>query len=1125
MGVPNGSGAETCVPVCAWTRCGYGYVDIQRTRRPPVRAPSHLHNPRIKRKTELGASMRRVLVLLLRGSRRGEGLGKKGLSSLDKHQAKTVLSEVNGSSSSGPAAPAKFTPVGATDGGPLAAGPKAVKEPSFKATLKMLSKRPLPTDLGGGRYRVVETRPKLGKDLSTISMADVKTLVEMVKNKLRNRGITDDKTMIMERVIGLVADLPHQSRLRENLTNSFLTELWNTLDHPPLLYIGDLYRFRTADGSHNNPLLPNLGAAGSTYARSVRPGKIPLGALPDPEQVFEAVMARREYKKHPNNVSSILWYWASIIIHDLFWTDYRDSTKTKTSSYLDLSPLYGSNQTMQDSIRTFKDGLLKVDSFADKRLIGMPPGVPVLLIMFNRFHNYVAKNLAEINEGGRFTKPRADLPEGPAKDAAWKKYDEELFQTARLVTSGLHHVDAGPRQEMGINVGTKDGAERGTGNIVSAEFNLCYRWHSCISDKDDKWIREFYGSILGDRAETMTTHDMMVAFVQYERSIPDDPVERTFGGYERDPVTKRFNDDELVDCIASAVEDPAGAFGARNVPRVMKPIEIMGILQGRKWNCAGLNEFRKQFGLKPYETFEDINPDEDVASHLRHLYQHPDNVELYPGLVSEAAKAPMVPGVGIAPTYTISRVVLSDAVCLVRGDRFYTTEYHPRGLTSWGYKEVEYDLDLNHGCVFYKLFIRAFPNHFKPNSVYAHYPMVTPKENLNILTSLRRADRFDWERPRRQGERVVVGSHAAAKYVLANPGKYRPASCDEGLAAVLGKDGARFKVSAIGGGGSEPQQQCLGTKLRTVGWQADVKAFYAEASERILARKSYRMGGTTQVDLVRDVGNLLPVHFASRVFALPLKSEENPRGVFAEQELYRALAVIYARIFSDDDPVASFPRLQDAKAEASRLGQVIEGNIKSLRSGSSVAFAQKLNKKDALSGHGRAMVKELAKEGLSNHEIAWGQVLPTLASLVPNQAEVRPSSEDTDAVLLGYAMEGIRLAGNAGLDREATVHDVIVEADGREVPISPGDRVFTSSGPDECLTLEATRVGITELFRALFRRRNVRRVPGPQGQLKKVARPDGTSAYLTEDWATFTPFPASMKVMWDEDEDVGAIRV
>ena len=45
---------------------------------------------------------------------------------------------------------------------------------------------------------------------------------------------------------------------------------------------------------------------------------------------------------------------------------------------------------------------------------------------------------------------------------------------------------------------------------------------------------------------------------------------------------------------------------------------------------------------------------------------------MYPGIVAEEAKKPMVPGVGIAPTYTISRAILSDAVALVRGDRFYT---------------------------------------------------------------------------------------------------------------------------------------------------------------------------------------------------------------------------------------------------------------------------------------------------------------------------------------------------------------------------------------------------------------------------------------------------------------------
>lgn len=117
-------------------------------------------------------------------------------------------------------------------------------------------------------------------------------------------------------------------------------------------------------------------------------------------------------------------------------------TKSKTSSYLDLSPLYGSNQKMQDSIRTFEHGKLKADSFADKRLLGMPPGVGVILMMFNRFHNDVCDNLIAINEDGRFTAPVAsDGLEGDklaAAKAAKKKYDNDLFQTARLVTTGLY---------------------------------------------------------------------------------------------------------------------------------------------------------------------------------------------------------------------------------------------------------------------------------------------------------------------------------------------------------------------------------------------------------------------------------------------------------------------------------------------------------------------------------------------------------------------------------------------------------------------------------------------------------------------------------------------------------------
>lgn len=739
---------------------------------------------------------------------------------------------------------------------------------------------------------------------------DVKTFISLIKSKLRGNEPLDDHSMLMERVIQLVAGLPTTSRNRMLLTDQLIDELWYSLDHPVLNYVGDKYIYRSADGSNNNPLYPHLGAAGTTYARSVRPTIMPPGALPDPGLIYDTVMRRSSqgYRKHPNNVSSILWYWATIIIHDLFWTDFRDMSKSMTSSYLDLSPLYGSNQDMQNSIRTFQDGKLKPDSYADKRLQGMPPGVSVLLIMFNRFHNHVAVHLAAINEGGRFTPPPGPRPgltnplpssgeseEADAaerqSEAAWKKYDEDLFQTARLITSGLYInitlVDyvrnivnlnrcdttwtLDPRQEMGRDAGTSAGAASGTGNVVSAEFNLCYRWHSCISEKDDKWIQSLYSNLFGKSNITdITTQDMVMGFSKFEKSIPDDPAHRTFNNYQRNPETGRFNDDDLVDCITTSIEDCAGAFGARNVPLSMKPVEILGILQGRRWKVAGLNEFRKHFGLKPYDTFEELNSDPEVAGCLRYLYEHPDFVELYPGIVAEEAKEPMVPGVGIAPTYTISRVVLSDAVCLVRGDRYYTTDYSPRALTNWGYQEVQYDLNINHGCCFYKLFLRAFPNHFKNNSVYAHYPMVIPSENHRILTSLNRAELFSWDRPVFSpyfgGELATQAQKNSAKNGYSNRSRKSHGHSnsndnsnnktlhsgndyehvwDETITQLVGKKHVKISPSRM--------------RLSGEGWEQDVAGAYTQMIEQLLQEQSFGMAGSRSVDVVRDVGNAVCV--------------------------------------------------------------------------------------------------------------------------------------------------------------------------------------------------------------------------------------------------------------------------
>ena len=94
----------------------------------------------------------------------------------------------------------------------------------------------------------------------------------------------------------------------------------------------------------------------------------------------------------------MLFYLATIIIHDIFRTvsdldlslgffiddsqSHEDFTISDTSSYLDLAPLYGSNQPEQDAVRTFQGGKLKPDTFSEKRILGFPPGVSVFLIMY-----------------------------------------------------------------------------------------------------------------------------------------------------------------------------------------------------------------------------------------------------------------------------------------------------------------------------------------------------------------------------------------------------------------------------------------------------------------------------------------------------------------------------------------------------------------------------------------------------------------------------------------------------------------------------------------------------------------------------------------------------------------------
>lgn len=145
-----------------------------------------------------------------------------------------------------------------------------------------------------------------------------------------------------------------------------------------------------------------------------------------------------------------------------------------------------------------------------------------------------------------------------------------LHDYIRGITN-VHHSNSTWTLDPRIEVNASDGSPtvaRGVGNMVSAEFNLLYRFHSAISQRDDKWTGEFFKSIFGDKEpEKIGLAEFYQGVVKYEAGIPKEPSERVFGGMTRDSTTGKFKDNELVQILKDSIEDPAGTSLPHAVPK------------------------------------------------------------------------------------------------------------------------------------------------------------------------------------------------------------------------------------------------------------------------------------------------------------------------------------------------------------------------------------------------------------------------------------------------------------------------------------------------------------------------------------------------------------------------------
>ncbi|KAK0649837.1 linoleate diol synthase [Cercophora newfieldiana] len=1017
-------------------------------------------------------------------------------------------------------------------------------------------------------------------DIQALGFEDYHTLLAFLNAAVA--GVADDNDLLLERLIQLLAKLPDTSKEGKGLTDGLLQQLWSSLEHPPITSLGEQFRYRSADGSGNNVNYPQLGAAGTAYARTVPPLTFQSPNQPDPALIFDSLMARGDtFTPHPQGISSMLFYLATIIIHDIFQTSPSDYNVNLTSSYLDLAPLYGRNEQEQLAVRAMKDGLLKSDCFSSKRILGFPPGCGVLLIMFNRFHNYVVTQLAKINENNRFAPPPPSLT-GTALSVFLLKLDNNLFQTGRLITCGLYaniilndyvrtilalnraptlwNLD--PRSNPDKNAFSKP-LPQAVGNQVSAEFNLIYRWHSTISARDEKWTKDEFRRLLdGKDPEQAQLADVLRALAKFERDLPEQPEERGFGGLVRQQ-DGTFEDGALVKIFRESVEDVAGAFGANKVPNVMKTIEILGIMQARYWNVATLNEFRAFMGLTKHETFEDINPDPVVAKRLKDLYDSPNAVELYPGLVAEKAKPPMDPGSGLCVNYTTSRAILSDAVALIRGDRFHTVDYTPKNVTNWGYNEADSDLSVNQGQVFYKLVFRALPNSGIPqNSIYAHFPLVIPSENHKIHTKLGTLSKYSWTPPPSEppSPPIRIRSHAAITSILSNSTSF----C------------VPWGEAITHGGNTTNRAQLHRALYSPTDWPDPIRSFLHTTTSKLLTKNSIPFitptdtGVTYEVDLIRDVISLAVTRWAAAMFNIPLKTAANPHGIYTEYELYQVLVTLYASVFLDADIARSFELREKAKEHAAQLGALM---LVQAKAPGLVALVKKVGdvvhphlhanggvdgkEGEVIKGFGDAVVARVIKEvGGDVEEAVMGSVVMMVASGVASQTEVLVQAVDyylrdgkehlpelrrlaliggkqADDKLMRYMLEGSRLRGAVVLYRDVVADQTVSDYAPAKVELKAGTRVLldltTAShdpeafpdpesvrldrpldgyihygfGPHRCLEMEMSRVVLTEIFKNIVRLQGLKRADGPRGVMKSfpAARWNGqVGRSEEEDW-------------------------
>jgi tetratricopeptide (TPR) repeat protein len=378
----------------------------------------------------------------------------------------------------------------------------------------------------------------------------------------------------------------------------------------------------------------------------------------------------------------------------------KTSFLNEVTHWWDGSQIYGSDQNTQDRLRSNDsgkmwlnaDGTLPIDSVTRVEDAGFMRnwwvGLSMLHTLFVREHNAICDMLHE----------------------AYPQWNDDcLFNVARLVNAALmakiHSVEWTPAilpnrtLETGLNSNWyglltylfHKAKERKT----VAEVNICnpelggivgnpINRHDCAFGLSEEFV------------EVYRMHSLLPETLQLRRrgqtGSPDLkplPETRQHGSVE---ITKDYG---MSDLFYSFGNQHPGALVLNNFPRFMQELSVPGntfldmgtvdIVRARERGVPRYNEFRRQLGLNPIRSFDDLTDDPRVRQQLKSVYRN--GVEDLDLLIGTLAEAQRPKGFGFGET--VFQIFIVSASRRLQADRFYTDCYNEDVYTPEGLQWID----------------------------------------------------------------------------------------------------------------------------------------------------------------------------------------------------------------------------------------------------------------------------------------------------------------------------------------------------------------------------------------------------------------------------------------------------